>query len=391
MLFAIPVAWLQLTHQKVRLAATLAGLSFVAILLFIQLAFQDALFGSAVRVHENVNAELVMLSDQYEALTAQQSFPLSRLYQTLAFDRVESITPVYFQFGRLKNIENGGKSSIFIFGIDPGKITFDMPEVNDKLDMLKVARTALFDRESRPEFGPIPKTFEEEGNVMLEITPFNTINEANRLEVKGLFTLGPSFGVDGNLITNVATFMSMFADRSPDSIDIGLIKLKPGASVKRAKAELVKFLPPDVRVMTRQEFIDYEKQYWNDRTPIGFSFRLMVIMGFVVGIGIAYQILYSNIANHITEYATLKAIGFTNNYLLTTVFQQAALLAVMSFGPGFFASLRIYELARDSTRLPIVMTTMQGTVVFVALLLMCTVSGLFAMQKLRSADPADIF
>ena len=183
----------------------------------------------------------------------------------------------------------------------------------------------------------------------------------------------------------------MFNDRTPAAIDIGLINLKPGASLSRAKADLQKFLPDDVAVMTHQEFVDREKRYWNERTPIGFSFRLMVTMGFVVGIGIAYQVLYSNISTHITEYATLKAIGFTNNYLLSMVFRQACLLAILSYGPGVLLSTRIYKLARESTRLPVNMTLDQCLLVFGSIFVMCTVSGVLAMQKLRSADPADIF
>ncbi|MBF2048128.1 MAG: ABC transporter permease DevC [Leptolyngbya sp. IPPAS B-1204] len=391
MIFAIPVAWLQLIHQRVRLFATLAGLAFVVTLLFMQLGFQDALFKSAVRVHQNLAGDLFIISKQYKSLVAQQSFPKSRLYQTLAFDGVADVTPLYFQFGKLRNIETGQKFSIFMFGVDPSKPIFNVPEINQNLDILKLASTALFDRDSRPDFGPIAQRFEEQGEVSLEITPFNSITTANRLEVKGLFTLGASFGVDGNLITNLSTFVNIFADRSTEAIDIGSIHLKPGANIQQVQNNLITHLSQDIRILTRQEFIDFEKQYWNERTPIGFTFRLMVSMGFVVGIGIAYQILYSNISSHIIEYATLKAIGFTNSYLLFVVFQQALLLAIFSYLPGFFTSSRLFNLAKEATRLPINMTLDQSLLVLASIVLMCSVSGVFAVQKLRSADPADIF
>lgn len=391
MIFAIPIAWLQLVHQRVRFFATLAGLSFVVTLLFMQLGFQDALFGSAVRVHEKLVGDLYLISTQYKSLVAQQSYPKSRLYQTLAFDGVESVNPVYFQFGKLKNTETGQKFSIFMFGVDPGTPTFNIPEVNKNLDALKLASTALFDRDSRPEFGPIAEQFKQKGEVPLEITPFNAVTTANRLEVKGLFTLGPSFGVDGNLITNLSTFINIFVDRSTEAIDMGLITLKPGADLRQVQLDLAAHLPGDVQILTRPEFIALERAYWNDRTPIGFTFRLMVTMGFVVGIGIAYQILYSNISSHIIEYATLKAIGFTNNYLLTTVFQQAVILAIASYLPGLLFSSRLFKLAREATQLPIIMNIDQSLLVLVSIFLMCTVSGIFAVQKLRSADPADIF
>ncbi|QYO68240.1 ABC transporter permease DevC [Leptolyngbya sp. 7M] len=356
-----------------------------------QLGFQDALFSSAVRVHQKLIGDLFLVSTQYKALVAPQSFPKSRLYQTLAFDGVEAVSPVYFQFGKLKNIETGQKFSIFMFGLEPGSPIFDLPEINRNLDVLKQASTALYDRQSRPEFGPIAERFDETGAVSLEITPFNSINTAYRLNVKGVFSLGPSFGVDGNLITNLTTLINIFTDRSTESIDIGLVKLKPGANVQQVKANLIAHLPDDIQVLTRQEFIGMERAYWNERTPIGFTFRLMVTMGFIVGIGIAYQILYSNISSYITEYATLKAIGFTNGYLLITVFQQAVILAVFSYLPGIVFSSRLFSLAREATRLPINMNVDQSLLVLVSIFLMCSISGVFAVQKLRSADPADIF
>jgi putative ABC transport system permease protein len=391
MIFAIPIAWLQLIHQRVRFFATLAGLAFVVIMLFMQLGFQDALFSSAVRVHQKLVGDLFLVSTQYKALVAPQSFPKSRLYQTLAVDGVESVSPVYFQFGKLKNIETGQKFSIFMFGFEPGKPIFDIPEINRNLNVLKQASTALYDRESRPEFGPIAQRVDETGEILLEIAPFNAITTAYRLNVKGLFSLGPSFGVDGNLITNLTTLINIFTDRSTEAIDIGLVNLKPGANLQQVQADLVAYLPQDIQVLTRQEFIAVERAYWNERTPIGFTFRLMVTMGFIVGVGIAYQILYSNISSYITEYATLKAIGFTNNYLLNTVFQQAIILAICSYLPGLLLSSRLFNLAREATRLPINMNVDQSLLVLVSIFLMCSISGVFAVQKLRSADPADIF
>ncbi|MFM7425046.1 MAG: ABC transporter permease DevC [Elainella sp.] len=391
MIFAIPIAWLQLVHQRVRFLATLAGLAFVVTMLFMQLGFQDALFSSSIRLHHRLIGDLFLISPQYQSLVAQQSFPKSRLYQTLAFDGVKSVSPLYFQFGKLKNIETGQKFSIFIFGVDPSKPVFDIPDLNQNLDLLKQTSNVLFDQDSRPEFGPVAQRFREQGKVELEQTPFNSITTSNRLQVKGLFTLGPSFGVDGNLVTNLSTFINMFADRSTEAIDMGLITLKPGANIQQVKADLIAHLPKDVQVLTRQDFINLEKAYWNERTPIGFTFSLMVTMGFVVGTGIAYQILYSNISSNLIEYATLKAIGFTNGYLLTTVFQQATILAFCSYLPGVLLSSRLFQISREATRLPINMNFNQSSIVLVSVFLMCLVSGIFAVQKLRAADPADIF
>lgn len=391
MLLSIPLAWLQLVHKKVKFLATLAGIAFVVILLFMQLGFQDALFDSAVRVHQVLRGDLFLTSSQYKALTSQQSFPRTRLYQTLAFEGVESVSPLYFQFGKLKNVINGQKYSIFVMGVDPSKTSFKTPQINRNIDLIKLPDAALFDLSSRPEFGPIAEQFQAEQQLEIEIAAFNQIIKATRFKIKGLFSLGPSFGVDGNLIANHSTFLKAFPDRIANNIDLGLITIADNYAAAEVRDRLVASLPKDIKVLTLTEFIKLEKAYWDLRTPIGFIFRIMVFMGFIVGIGITYQILYSNISNHLVAFATLKAIGFTNKYLLIVVFQQAFLLAILGFIPGIIVSFGLYDIATSATQLPVIMDLDKGLNVFVSVIVMCSFSGVLAIQKLRSVDPADIF
>lgn len=391
MIFHISIAWLQLIRQKVRFLVALAGLAFVAILLFMQLGFQDALYASAIRVHESLIGDIFLISPQYTSITSQQSFPRARLYQTLALDSVESVNSLYVQFGKLKHIGTGEKNSIFVFGVDPGVKTFNLSEVNQQIDKLKILDTGLYDRESRLEFGPIADEFSRGKSVTIEIAPFNELTFARKLTIAGLFTMGPSFGVDGNLIVNYLTFMNMFLERTPEQIDIGIISLKKGVDVQSAVTAIKNMLPDDIRVLPSAQFKQLEKEYWAKRTPIGFTFSLMVTMGFIVGVVIVYQILYGNIANHLSEFATLKAIGHTNRYLQFAIFQQAAILAILGYIPGFFISLGLYNMAKEATKLPVIMNSSQAIFVLVSILLMSVVSGTIAMGKLRSADPADIF
>ena len=67
-------------------------------------------------------------------------------------------------------------------------------------------------------------------------------------------------------------------------------------------------------------------------------------MGFIIGTAIVYQILYTNISSQLVEYATLKAIGFKNNYFLTIVFQQALILSLLAYIPGLLISTILYDI-----------------------------------------------
>ena len=193
------------------------------------------------------------------------------------------------------------------------------------------------------------------------------------------------------MMVNDSAFLKTFRDIDPNEIGIGTISLVPSANIAAVQSMLRRSLPQDVQVLTRAEFVSLEKSYWNLRTPVGFTFKVMVVFGFLVGIGVSYQVLYTNISAHLIEYATLKAIGFRSRYLLATVLQQAVILSILGFIPGVILSTGIYSYARTATNLPMVMTFSKGYLVLFSIVAMCIFSGILAIQKLRSADPADIF
>lgn len=388
----IPLAWLQLVRHKIRSLVAIAGISFIVILTFMQLGFQDALYSSATAVHRNLLGDIFLVSSQYKSLTAIQSFSETRLYQALGFDGVDSVSPIYMGFAKLKNPDNGEKYSIYVIGFQPGKPIMNIREVEQNIDKIKIPDIVLYDRDSRPEFGDIAFKFEHgKTEPIIEIFPFNSLT-GYRVRVGGLFSLGPSFGVDGNLIVSDSTFFRIFPNTRPlDMIDIGAITLKPGVEPQKVVETLRQSLPNDVLIFTHKGFIDFEKEYWANRTPIGFILNLMLSMAAVVGVVIVYQILYSNISTQLVAYATLKAIGYANNYLLNVVFQQAFILAVFSYIPGFLISWWLSDIAMKATRLPIMMTVHNTVLVIVSTILMCMISGAFAINKLRSTDPAEIF
>jgi putative ABC transport system permease protein len=382
----LPIAWLQLIHEKTRLLVAIFGISFAVVLMFMQLGFRSALFESAVGMHGSLQGEIVLISPRSVALIAMKPFSERRLYQTLAFEGVESVSPIYVEPAIWKNPAAPGKTrNIRVYGIKPGDRVLNLPGVNENLEKLKQSDVVLFDRGSRSEFGPVVKLFEQRGWVETEV-------EVRHITVAGLFQLGVTFGSDGTLVTSDLNFLRIFdTRRQAGLIDIGLIKLKPDADVAQVLANLRANLPKDVRVLSKQEYKDFEVNYWNSSTPIGFTFTLGVVMGFLVGTIIVYQILYTSVADRLSEYATLKAIGYQDRYFLGVVFQSALILATLGFLPGLVIAWSAYGVTRGATLLPLFMRVDRGVFVLVLTIVMCFISGAIAIRKLQEADPADVF
>ncbi|KAB8317230.1 FtsX-like permease family protein [Tolypothrix campylonemoides VB511288] len=380
-----PLAWLQVRREKTRLAVALAGIAFADVLMFVQLGLNDALYDSAANFHNTLRGDLFLINPQSEAVQSFKSFPRERLYQAAGFEKVNSINSLYVGSAQWRNPQNRQRErTVLTLGINPAKPAFTLPEVNQQIDKLKPLNRVLYDQAARPEFGDIPALFQKSSPLSIQVND-------KQIWVSGLFTLGVSFGTDGTMITSDSTFLRLFSDRQPEEIDVGLISLNKSANLKQVQTQLRATLPNDVLILTREEFANREKQYWSSSTPTGFIFGLGTIIGFVVGIVIVYQILYSDVSEHLPEYATLKAMGYSDNYLVGILIQESLILAIMGFIPGFVLSSGLYLIAGTATLLPIGMTPSRTAIVLFLTIVMCVVSGGVAMRKLQSADPADIF
>jgi putative ABC transport system permease protein len=381
---AIPLAWLLLVKLKGRLLTAVAGVAFAVILALVQLAFEDALYTSITLLYSHFDADLVLISPEYQSIEAREGFPERRLYQALAADSVDSVAPLYMDTVQWTNPINHVERFIFLVGVKPRSRIFDLSAVSDRSVQIAEPDTALFDEGSRSEFGPIGELFNEHGSVVTEVS-------RRRVNVVGLFRVGASFANSGQLIVSDTNFFRLVPTRQSGVVDIGLIKLKPGTDPEVGRAEVKTMLPRDVTVLTKQGLLDREKNFWSRSLPLGFILRASLVMGLIVGAVIVYQILYSGVSEHLSEFATLKAIGYSDRRLFWVVLQEALLLSVIGFVPGVLLTIGVYRVVQTVTVLPVRMTLARLIVVYILTTLMCMVSGMFAVRRLRSADPAEIF
>lgn len=378
------LAWHLLMKQKNRLIVAMAGIAFADMLMFMQLGFQGALFESNCRPQRAFEADLVMLSSRFEALLAPQGFSRDKLLLCASHPAVREVIPLNYGFAEWRNPVTRTYRLLLVFGVDPEHPPFGQLSQSRPWSDLLTLGHVWFDRASRPEFGPVAELLADGGAVESEVS-------RKRIEVTGLFTLGSNFAADGNLLASRSTFLHLLPNHRPDIIEAGLVRLRAGADVEAVAANLQERVGTAEMVVTRERSAQLEKEHWERSTSIGFIFAQGVVIGFVVGLVIVYQVLSSDVSDHLAEYATLKAMGYSNHYLLGVFAQEALLLAVLGFVPGLGITLALYDRAASATTLPIAMTVARALGVFGATLAMCFLSGVIAASKLRRADPADIF
>ena len=387
-----PVAWLQLSHQKIRLLVAILGVAFSIILIFTQLGLRAMLFDGVNLLPENLNGDLYIISSYAENIR-RSSFPSIYLYQVDAIEGVEDAKPLYVGFGRWvdpKLLESSSEekasvqsSSMQIIAFNPNKPVFKIPEIDRQLNLLSVPGGILYDRLAKSESGNVPQLFAERGRI-------SSILDNNRVTVMGLFSLGSTFYYDGVAVMSDWNYEQLKGSSVLNEVSVGVLSLEPGADPQAVIERIQKNLSKDLKVLTQEELVKAERAdvaTWSEGKVLNFG----AIIGFIVGIIIVYQVIYTDVSEHLPEYATLKAMGYKDRDLSLVVLQESLILAIMGFIPGYLASYGIYYLMTNFVELPVSMNLGIALKVLALNLLMCTISGAIAIRKLRTADPADIF
>lgn len=376
----VPLAWSQLRREKKRMAAAVAGITFAVVLMLVQLGFEEALMTSA-GVHVNaLQCDLILATPNYQYLLQPGSFPERRLYQAAGDSRVDSIAPLYLTGLPWTNPATRRHRMILVIGTQPRQGIFALPEIDAQIGKLRDPEAALYDAKGRTEYGPVAQALQQGRPVQTEISN-------RRVSVAGLFNIGTTFGVDGTVIVSDVAFRRMIPS---GGVSIGLVRLKSPADSEQVRRDLTVHLPKDVVVYTRQGFILREQEYWSTNTPVGFLFKLGVGMGLFVGLIIVYQILYTDVMEHLVEYATLKAIGYTDGYLASVVLRQGLFLSALGFVPGALLAMLVYRVTAGATFLPLGMTGVRMLGVYLLTAAFCLVAAALAIRPLRTAEPADI-
>jgi putative ABC transport system permease protein len=380
--FERPLAWAQLSHQKTRMGVAMGGIAFANVLIFMQLGFLNLFSGGATLLPSHLRGDLFLLKSDSQFIGAS-TFNRTLLYQAGAYEGVIAAEPIYMQYGVWAYSEDRISNDTRVFAYNPAVPAFDILELNQQQLKLSQPFTVLFDRLSRNELGPIATDFNSTGTA-------KSFLNSRKMVVTGMFSLGSSFFLNsGNVVTSDITYAELFGTESLQQVAIGAIYVKPGTDLMALKLGIEKNVP-GMKTFTREELKQKEIDFQNEN-PSGVIFQFGAAMGFIVGIAIVYQVLYSDISDHLSEYATLKAIGYSGRSLLIVIFQEALLLAVLGYIPGFAASVGMYQLLTVLTKLELVMEIGLALTVFSLTLAMCLISAAIASNKLRSADPADVF
>lgn len=382
---AARLAWSNTSDDWRRLFVRCTGITFAVVLMFMQTGFRNALFDSNVRIAEETSADIILRTRTRFMLSAGQVMPLAKIVEAQNVPGVDDVQPVYFE-NVVSRLRKYGKPSrrLRVIAFDVRSPVFDKLGVRQFADALGAPNTAIADKKS--------KTMFEFDEVACEAGDYEYGELFDqRIRLAGCFQLGIDFSNDGNLFMTPENFFKYFKHRSPEKVDYGLIQVSEGANVEEVVVRLQDQLGRHVIVDTKAQFLKSERDFWGKATPIGLIFMFGTIIGFVVGLIICYQVLATDIGDRLGEFATLKAMGYPTTFFAAVVVLQALFMAVISFIPGAMITLGIFAFVNSTSGLIMFLNFERASLVLVLTMAMCVVSGIIALQKLLSSDPANLF
>ncbi len=380
----MPIGWLQLLHNKTRLAAAVAGIAFANILVFVQLGIMFALNTTVLLPYTLLDADIIMSSADSNTLIGGGNVPRQRSFEALSVPGVASAVSLF-----IGNVDwtrdDGNTTNLQVLAIDPSQGAFVVPEIRNKIANLLLVDTVLFDRRTRGA----------DTQRLSEISPDNPLKFEARgrtLTASGTISIGGGFSSDGYLVTSDQTFLRLFNSRIGGAPNHILLKTDPGADVD-AIVEKLRVLLPEEKLKVRRvlDAAKADQRYQTTERPTGLVFGFGVVMGVIVGLVIVYQLLSTDVADHLKEYATFKAMGYGQSFFMGIIFEEAMILAIFGFVPGFIIASILYQILNSVTGLPVLMDVARPVAVFLGTIASCSISGAIATRRLASADPAELF
>lgn len=298
----MPIGWLQLSHNRTRFLAAIAGVAFANLLVFVQLGILGALNGTTTAPYALFHADIMISSADANTLTDGSNVARQRLFQALGVPGVSDGTPLF-----IANLEwqraDGSTSTLQTFGISSDATAFLASGVAAEFGPLMIEDTVLIDNQTR---GLPAGTLDG----VSPGSPFRFEANDRTLTAIGTLTVGGGFSADGTMFVSDQTFLRLFGSRSAGAPNHILLQVEQGLDPDVVVERLRAALPAEsVKVDTLTNAAAADLSYQRTERPTGIIFGFGVLIGVLVGIVIVYQILSTDVADHLREYATFKAMG----------------------------------------------------------------------------------
>ncbi|HEY9295633.1 FtsX-like permease family protein [Coleofasciculus sp. FACHB-64] len=401
-----------------RFLAAQAGIMFAVSLVTIQTGIFNGFTRATTLLIDNSNADIWVSSADMIHMELTLPIPAQRVVEARRVEGVEQAEPLIVQASLWRDSRNK-ISPMRIIGFNPAGELFSPGKViQGSLSALKQPYTVMLDKSNlRPlnikQIGDVAEvgSFKAQLVALTQDTQsitsntflFTSLETANayansrvttslncKLQSGDIKCTSASASFNNPPAANNLSAPAPQKLTPTDLITYVLVQAKPGQDLQQLKKKLEAALP-DTRAYTKAEMASQTRVFWQQRTGIGFILGLGAVVGIIIGMAIAGQILYASVSDHLKEYGTLKAMGASDWKIYGVIVEQALWMAVLGYIPSMVLCQGLGAWTFATQGIIILITPGSAIAIFGITTLMCVGSAIFAIQRVTRVDPAIVF
>jgi len=375
MSLVLTLASRNLFHDRLRFVATLVGIVFSVVLVMIQMGLFLGFGRMVTTMIDHASADFWILPKGAKCFEDPSLLDVKLRDRIATVEGVSSAVPLVIGFSDWR-LESGEVTPVFIVGSelrDGSLQPFNV--VDGNVQTLTQGANVAVDRSYFDRLGVsgVGSTAEIRGRKVRVVAITDGIRS---------FATTPYVFVDQK---NVRTYTGTPRDRA-SSI---LVQLKSDADREKALSA-IRAQAGEAEVLTSDDFSSRSRSFWLFGTGAGAALFAGALLGMIVGTVIVAQTLYSSTKDHLSEFATLRAMGSSNAYIYGVIIYQALINAVIGFCIAAGIGSLVVQMTAKSA-LPIVITPWLMAALFALTVVMCVASGIGAIVRVVRIDPATVF
>ncbi len=371
----VTIAFRNLCHDRVRFAVTLTGIVFAVVLVTAQCGLFLGFIFTISGVIDNSGADVWVASRGVKTFDIAMPMPEARYHEVLSVPGVAEASRMVVDFSFWKK-PGGGQESIEIVAFDTHKgMGGPWNMVRGNASRLDAEDAVIMDELYLDKLGI--SFLGEEAEIA-----------SSRARVMGFSRGIRSFTTSPYIFTAYKNG-HRYSRFAPTQITYVLARAEPGVDAA-ALSRRINAQVPNVDAFTSEDFSGKTRAYWMLSTGAGAALALAAALGFIVGMVVVAQTLYATTMDHLGEFATLKAMGAPDGYIIRILMVQACLSAALGYGIGIAICLALVELRKYGDA-ALVLPWEVALAIFVLTLAMCMGASLISIRKIMRIDPAVVF
>ncbi|MDP9172780.1 MAG: ABC transporter permease [Planctomycetota bacterium] len=378
------IALRMLTGDRLKYLSLVAGLAFAALLVTQQASiFSGYALRTGSWIRDTRCADLWVMNDQADFTEANKPILDTALSRVRGVSGVLWAVPMYRGYLKCR-LPDGTQETIRLIGLDDATLMGGPPAMVDgQLSDLRRDRAVLINVDQAADSLMLTRATPPRP---LRVGDSIAIND-NEAIIAGTYRATPEFFWEPVMYTTFSRALELAPSERRTTAFV-LVKVRPGDEVAKVAARIARI--SGLKALTGDQFEAITMDYVLKKTGILINFGMTIGLGFLIGVLVSGQTLYTFMLENLRHFAALKAMGAGNLTLIRMVCLQTLVAGGIGYGIGL-GGAALTGLAFARAGLAFEMPWQIPILGAGAILLCCVLAAVFSLARVLRLEPGIVF